>query len=409
MARLLAALIIVIAIALPASTQSDLAFLKREYKITAEKLKAHSDGFSIHDGSAYEALLEREWQIWEDWVAASLNQHSDAPVEQITKAFVNLDPEIGGSAILLAPSTYLVTMNRGEIGTVFVVVDDAPTSAEHSYRVRWTIREIPSDFEDELSAWLARKAVDTCREKDDAHCGPLYSDAVSLPPTADGRARFYIDAGYAQGAGATIGKQLSIWEWDGQKPKPLIVKSFSFMIDQSHGIEMKGDVLHIYEKAYFHSFFSCGSCEERQLDWRIRITPTSTTDLGERSLVPELDALDSIIIKLAHGESAENDASDQVVELLSDYVMYRKEEIATWSKDKDYFSLGMLSHTSVTRDGGDTILCFSTDDVGPLKFRMQPKGEGFFIQNAEDTSDNHDACAGPGRGIPSPALNHTPQ
>jgi hypothetical protein len=380
-------LLILVLFVVPAWPQVDLSDLQREYSIIATKLQLHTDGFSVDSDPASSNLLERKWQITAEWIAHWLDHHPRATEKQVTGAYSSLDSGISASALLLAPRTYLITVQKGEIGTVFVVAADA-AAAHPQFDVRWTIRDAQLAFADELAAWKAEKASGTCRNNRDDFCGPLYAQAIRLPDTVDGHPRFCLDTTYAQAVGFTVGKQLSIWEWRGSSPLPLRIKSFSVMIDQAEGTKLEGDVLHVGEKAFFRSFFGCGGCEERQLDWALRITPTEIQDLGERSLVPELDSLDEVVYRLAHGQSASNLASDQVIETLQDIVDDAKEDIATWNKEKDdYFSLGMLMHQKVSREGGETFLCFSTDNVGPLRFRMQPNGDGFYLQEVQDLSD----------------------
>jgi hypothetical protein len=86
-----------------------------------------------------------------------------------------------------------------------------------------------------------------------------------------------------------------------------------------------------------------------------------------------------------------------VIELLKAVIPERKQEIAAWNHDKDdYFSLGMLSLNTVTHQGSDRFLCFSTDDVGPFRFHLQHTGEKLFLRDvqglSEDENERNSAC-----------------
>ncbi len=211
--RVISIPVLLIVLGLPLWSQNDLVRLKREYTITTEKLEPHTDGFALDDDKASVDLLERKWQVAAEWIATWLDAHPKATEKQVNSAFSSLDRDIGASILLLAPYTYVVAIARGEMGTVFVVGADA-SSTRPQYRVRWTIRDPQSAYEKELAAWTAPRAVGGCRVSYEGNCGPLAADSGRLPDTIDGHPRFYLDATYAQDAGTTVGKQVSIWEWD---------------------------------------------------------------------------------------------------------------------------------------------------------------------------------------------------
>ena len=184
--------------------------------------------------------------------------------------------------------------------------------------------------------------------------------------------RFYVNAGYAQPAGGTIGRQTSIWRWDGQSPMLLWIGFHHAMIAQELGVEFDGRVFTIGEKQYFRSFFVCGSCEGRQMAHRLRLTATGVQDLGLTSLTPELDLVDELFWRLAEGRSTADIASTAVSQYLRPRILEEKRrsrEIAS-----DYFSTGMLMDPSVTTEGHLKRLQLGlVSDLGKLIFTIQQK------------------------------------
>jgi len=66
--------------------------------------------------------------------------------------------------------------------------------------------------------------------------GPLVIPKIGrLPDDAQGRACFYIDATYAQVAGATVGAQISLWTWDGSQALPQLTREYFYTGEQSAG------------------------------------------------------------------------------------------------------------------------------------------------------------------------------
>jgi hypothetical protein len=198
--------------------------------------------------------------------------------------------------VRLDAQTVLASASRGEMGTVFIVA-----ARDNRFATAWTIADAAASSVPEaglLSAWVPARARDSCRKPPpDATwltCGALSGAIGKLPDARGGRHRFYVDATYAQGMGMTVTAQLSIWRWTGQTAEPLLAKIYDYMIDQKLGTRLDGDLLRLRVKDEFKSFFACGSCEGRQLDWTIRIGPDRIEDLGKTSAVPELDLVDTL-------------------------------------------------------------------------------------------------------------------
>ncbi len=87
------------------------------------------------------------------------------------------------------------------------------------------------------------------------------------------------------------------------------------MIDQKTGDRFANGIFTIGQKEDFRTFYSCGMCNGRQIQHRLRLTPTGIEDLGKRSLSPTLDLVDELLWRLGHNRSTSDIASAQVAKL----------------------------------------------------------------------------------------------
>ena len=169
--------------------------------------------------------------------------------------------------------------------------------------------------------------------------------------------------------GATIGKQTSVWRWEGDTARLQWIDWYDFMIDQKIGTEYADGMLTVGEKDEFHSFFGCGSCEARQMVRRLRITSTGVEDLGKLSMTPELDLVDELFWRLANNRSTADIAAPQVSRLLRRQILAEKAESKKIAPN--YFSTGMLMDISIKQEGDLKHLCFTVDgDIGRLYFTL---------------------------------------
>lgn len=264
----------------------------QRYRNAERIFKSHiEDDFFLHDDSAAAIdALATMWAASEDAVVRALAERREAATD-IEVTLCGLWASSGKcgeqddareDVISLGSNLFLVSISTGETGTVFIVGLRRGTPS-----LLWSISTRTPQERDPLgllAAWSADRAGESCRTKNSGHeletCGPLYASVGTLPSDAEGRPRFYVDAGYAQAAGATIGKQTSVWRWDGDKARLLWIDLHAVMVEQSLGIEFANGVLTVGEKEQFRSFFACGSCEARQVAHRLEITPTTVQDLG---------------------------------------------------------------------------------------------------------------------------------
>jgi len=384
---LLCVLLFSIAVTLPCWSFDRKTDIKARYQALRDRLSALEDSFGeIGDDELSPRLLQDQWQSIGEWISAYLDSHPIRSISQLDDAVHALDPSLAASAVRLEPQTYAVGVQEGERGTVFVI-----KHYRGGFSVAWNLSEAyKSSQEPLLAAWSAEGAQATCwSQKSEANwgaCGPLYPRLHRLPSSSAGSSRFLVDAGYA-GNGGTIGGQLSIWEWDGAAARSLFVGAYVFMIDQSVGTRVDGRVIRVRTKEDWRTFFSCGSCEGRQMEWTIRVGPDGVEDLGKKAVTPELDWVDELLYRMDLGQPTYDLALPEVTAIVKQLVFDtdsadQTEDAYLPAKDKARFSGGMISNWSVRRGQNHTTLCFSADEIDPIIFRIKPGSSGPFFMSA---------------------------
>ena len=358
----------------------------RNYRVAAQQFRTHTKGDFLHDDTkdGIEALA-RMWNASAQAVVQVLSSKPEASTSDLNAALCELPSSAGdcgekegarNSVVAIGPHLFLASQFSGEAGTAFIAGfrEGKPT-------LLWSINNAPPqkiDSHDLLGAWKAERAGDKCRDEGSGHppgtCGPLYADVGTLPSDSVGRPRFYIDAGYAQIMGATVGHQTSVWRWNGDSATLLWIDWHDFMIDQRIGTEFSEGILTIGEKDDFRSFYGCGSCEARQMVRRLQITPTGIVDLGKTSTTPELDLIDEFFWRLANNRPTAELAAPEVSRLLRPQIASAREE--SKKIDPKWFSVGMLGDVSVKRNGDTESVCFTADDIGRLFFTIQSSHSG---------------------------------
>ncbi len=372
-------------------SESKLDKLKNEHKSVTSQLQKHIvDNWWIDDDPESPKLLARQWSLIGEWVAAWLEVHSTAGPESVKSALDDLLEQDGEQECLqLSEGTFLVNPHAS-IGNVFIV-----SKSDGHYHLAWSTSQVQRANGDQakiLAAWRPEHALNGGR-------GPYWAASGSagsvsgkigrLPSDANGHPRFYVDAIYAQSAGGTVGAQISVWSWDGVMARPLIARDYTFMIDQAVGTRVEGDLLKVQQKKFFRTFYSCGSCEERQMDWIVRLTPEGIQDLGEKSAVPELDAVDELLYRTIHHKSAANMAAPSVLKIAEQII--RDARVQASAKDwKEFPTLGMMMGWRIQDDSGSRILCLSLDNGGTNLFTLKPAGGTFFIADAKPTKESCD-------------------
>jgi len=398
---------------------------EQDYARASNVLRAHSEQFGFfHDGSPEAiAATQQMWSAVAAFVSAQRERNPEISTATLNHALCLLTVEpmppgavqetaeqqcaerrgdatevadLGQYLLLVAPSA-------GESGTVFLLGERDGKSA-----VLWSIASAgPQRLDPDglIGAWRAERASGTCREKraekDWGACGPLYANVGRLPSDEKGRTRFYVDAGYEQQMGFTIGKQTSIWTWNGTRAELQWIGSYEFMIDQGMGTSFDDDkgVLVIGQKGEFRSFYDCGMCIERPMAQRVLVTKAGVEDLGVRSLVPEMDAMDEFFWRLSHGLPTANVASPQAVHLLRSQVGQATQE--SRKIDKTFYSVGMVSDvTRVTKTGAE--MCLEADEIGVLKVQMRRTADGgYFITHVSQPTGAAAECPAPAFDVPT--------
>ncbi len=389
---------------------------QERYKSAKAVFSAHSDGFLTDDSPAALVSIQQMWSAIAAVIierrtrdpklsAAALDHElclltaEPMPPEAVAMtAEEQCQPPYNQRSIVLdlGQGLLLVAPFTGEIGTVFLI---GPRDGKLA--VLWSIADAapqPHDPHDLVGAWKPDRAGMACRDKGSSHkpgaCGPLYAALGLLPPDSNKNPRFYIDAGYSQQMGATIGQQTSIWIWKQNHADLLWSDWYDFMIEQSRGTAFSNGILSVVSKSSFRSFFGCGSCEERQMEHDVLIEPTRIRDLGTHSLVPELDLIDTLFWRVAHGQSTTAIASPKIAAMLRPQLIDTRRQSA--KIDPNFFSTGMLGSTVITHTTAGAEICFEADDIGQFKFHLRKAlNGGYYITKAVQTQGNYEGCAEP--------------
>lgn len=368
--------------------QSNLDRLKSEYQSVISRLEKHLVfDWWIDDDPESPNLLARHWSLAGEFVAAWLNAYPLEGLSGVKAALLELAPQSQPEYLQLGGETYLV-VHPGPIGNVFIV-----TKLGGRYRVAWStaqVQKAQGKQAEVLAAWRPENARHGDR-------GPYWAASGSagsviprigkLPDDAKGRPRFYIDGTYAQSAGATVGAQISVWLWNGDSAEPLIVRPYTVMLDQTVGTRLEGDLLKVRQKKFFRSFFSCGSCEERQTDWTVRLTPEGVEDVGEYSVVPDLDAADELFDRVIHNKSAADIAAPPAIKA-AERIVAEARAGRSEKQWKEFPTLGMMGEWIIQNNKNSKVLCLSVDDAGTMLFTLKPTDGRLFIVDLRQTDES---------------------
>jgi hypothetical protein len=333
-------------------------------------------------------LLSRQWALSQQWVAAWLDAHPFAGPDEVTTALAELIPRAdwkpASECLKLTDGAFLVAATA-PIGNVFIVA-----LRNGHYQVAWSTGQTQHAAGEQariLAGWRAEHARHGGRGPywaASGSAGPVIPGLGKLPGDVRGRARFYINGIYQQSAGGTVGAQTSVWLWDGTTARLQIARAYAIYIDQAMGTRVEGDCLKVREKKFFRSFSMCGGCEERQTDWIVRIAPNGIEDLGERSAVPELDAVDALIYRIIHQKPASKIAAPAVITVMQRIVGEARalQSRSDWAR---FPTLGMVMSPESQTRGDSELLCLSTD-AGELQFRFKTVNGVLFIAGLEETA-----------------------
>ncbi len=375
----------------------------QKYRAAAQQFQSHTADDVFHDDSKGGVdALEQMWNESAQAVLEALSAKPSASASDLHAALCQLPSSTGDcgekdgvstSVIAIGPLLFLATQSNGEAGPVFL----AGFRGDHP-ALLWCINNAAAQAVDPqhlLRAWRADRAGEKCREANAKNpsgtCGPLDAEIGKLPTDSAGRPRFYLDAEYAQMAGATSAHQTSVWRWDGDAATLLWIDQHNFVIDQKIGTKFSHGTLTIGEKQEFRSFYGCGSCEERQMVQRLQITPTGIVDKGITSTTPELDLIDELFWRLSSNQPTAEIATPEVSRVLRAKILAARE--ASKKVDPNWFSVGMLGDVSIQRKGDIEHVCFTADDIGRVYFTLQNRPAGKLrLIHATQLSENYGDC-----------------
>jgi len=394
---------------------------EQRYKAAQSILKVHTleQGILNDDSREARAALSEMWNAAGQAVIESLSSHPNAAPMQIDEYLCKQGIAAAGcdegfspqrDVVQLGKDLYAVAVATDTGGTVIIVGDrnGKPVRLWSLASASVTGQQDPQDL---IGAWLPDRTGIACRQEGSQHkpgsCGPLYSELGLLPPDSQGGPRFYVDAGYEQTLGATIGKQTSIWRWDGDHAELLWITFYDFMIDQALGTSFDNDkgILHIGEKGEFKTMFSCGSCINRPLDQSVLLTKTGVQDLGVRSLAPELDSIDDLFSRLERGWPTANIASSQVTSFLKQGIAEAKQE--SEKIDPKWFSVGMIDSSTVVLTSSGADVCLEPDSAfGTLHFALHRTADGgYFIKHVAAAPNDAECASGSFLPLPQSTLS----
>jgi hypothetical protein len=363
-AMILAALLIAVstpasvAVAKPSPAETDVAAVQT----ATAALEKHLDEFGIAlDGKpGTDRLFEAQWRAVQTWSAHWLDRHPGATPAALRKAGDILGKDKWGNdewdltTASLGHGEVLVSASRGQMANVFIL-----GSGAGGYRARWSISapqpRLNRTADRAISFWRADIQNGHC---DEAHCRMMGTSNVErLPTAANGAARFSIDAGYAQEAGGTVGRQVSLWSWQGGHARPLLVHDYALGVDDGSTGGLRGSVLHVTSKGEWDTLFACGSCAGRSTDLRFAIEPNRVRMLAPVSRTAEIDLVDRVYTRVLAHQSVGALASPAALRVIR-------------SRLADADLTEMVMGWARWRTHGQRWACLALDGVSPIAFAL---------------------------------------
>jgi hypothetical protein len=322
----------------------------------AAALAPHVDDTAFDGKPGTGRLAEAQWLAVQRWAADWLDRHRDDP-EGLAKAGARFGDAWTISARRLGRGDVLVSVSRNQVGNVFIL-----GSTGGGYRLRWSVadrqRRLNPAADRALAGWRPEIQNGFC-----PHCQLVGSSATGrLPDAADGAVRFWIEAGYAQMMGATIGRQLSLWSWHGGRARPLLVHDFAIMADQASPV-MRGSTLYVPSKGQWDSVYACGSCFGHVIDLRYAIGPNRVRALPPVSRTPEVDLVDRVFSRVLGGRPAGAIASPSALRVIRIQLADHLTETGPLKR-----SFGMVMGWKRWRSHGERRACLYVDGAGAMAF-----------------------------------------
>ncbi len=354
-------------------------------------------GFGLSENPAEAKALHALWDATQDWTLEYLGAHPDLDPEHIETDLLNRSNS-GREAIapvemvMLAPDLYAFAAQWVETGNVFLV-----GKRGGRFAMVWDIRKADTGKFPILKAWRGDGRTVHCQYSED-ECCVLSAGVTKLIPDARGRPRFAVRATYAQIAGFTFAKQLSIWAWSGATAVPLFAKRYLHTIE-GRAPRFEDRRVTLWPKEEYKTFGAYGCCDGRPVAWTILIGPDGVDDLGERPLFPEIDAIDAVFYRIWQRQPVDNLGTPKALAAMAALV-----DAHRWSPSPDavdYTKIDYLDDFSVRPNGANRTVCLALNTVdNALMFdlvqtkqgwniaglRMQAKGEKTEVHGRETTT-----------------------
>jgi hypothetical protein len=307
-------------------------------RVELDQAQAALDGygqccFERYESREYRQALARYWTLVERWTTGYLDARPGATGSMVAADLAGLAAKrqaFTPSAVRLAgkdgdAAAVVVSVEGNPAGTFFVVA----RNAAGRFAVAWSIRPVAeknAPAGNELGEWAWTMPA--------AHTGPLGGRVSPLPPARSGRARFLIQAIAHAGLGLVVPRQIGVWEWTGSEAVPELVKDYP-TTDYRLDVALAGDLLRIPTTEITRIFYSCGSCDDPEGTWTLRVTPDGVTDLGHTFKEPLLQAADDLVDRLARGQDASSLAAPAVVARLEDLIGELREDVHPRAAERD--------------------------------------------------------------------------
>jgi hypothetical protein len=337
------------------------------------------DDASLHppeDGETCDRALDRLWELMRQSTVGFLNAHPQASVREVQADLATRveQDDLPPSAVRLSGDAIVVSIAWGFYGDAFIV-SRAP---EHAFAVTWDLRALaekgPPDGE--LAAWsYADPGI---------HSGPLGGRALALPPTRAGRPRFLIDAFQHSEMGTEVPGQVSVWEWSGREATPELIKTY--VTTGGSRARLRGDRVLIFTKEMLQTLYTCGSCDDPQGTWTLRITPDGVTDLGHALDQPLLKFVDDLLARVVRRQDTSAVASPRARAKLEEVIAGLREEDAELetgeqleASGEEELRLGMMMNWKVSRHGKQRRIDLETDRIHVILTLAQRAGKPYVV------------------------------
>jgi hypothetical protein len=340
-------------------------------------LDKHQDGFWLDARPSSVALLDHWYAALRGWTAAELETGRAAT---LTADATRLDKSLAVEAWRLPAGAWLVAAGNGSFGTVFAL---APRNGHLT--AAWSLGAPQRSGFPSLAAWRADHSRPLCKAEE--RCGPLGAWVRMLPAEADGSARFLVFGTYTFPLGATVGGQLSVWRWRASGAEPLLVKVFSYMIEDTALLPIEGGVIRLRVKDQWQHLFACGGCSGRQVEWRWRLLPRGIAPVGSRSLVREVDLVDRLIGRVA--------AKRRTADLASPSAAGAVRRLIDENGDPGPVRGpvgGMLNGWTRRTAGSRTLVCLSADAIGTATYELERRGGRLRVVRVLPRRGANDGC-----------------